>query len=274
MGEMTDHPDHTDHAAAIEHNAAELLMEMGRLGGGEQVDEPGLRWSIGGSPIDYHNCVVHADLSPAAADRAIQASLERLRALGLPGTWHVGPSMRPLDLGRRLLTAGFRDGGTEPGMAVELSELTELAEATRPAPAGLRISRVHNEQELDVWAETLAKGFGEGEREATWVASVYREAGFGDAGPWRHYLAHLDGTPVATATIFTTADIAGVYFVMTVPEARRQGIGAAITRHGLLDAREHGHRLGVLQSSDPGRPVYEALGFRQYCTFELYEAPL
>ena len=39
---------------AIEANAAELLMRMGAAGGGEQREDPSLRWTIGGSPIDYH----------------------------------------------------------------------------------------------------------------------------------------------------------------------------------------------------------------------------
>ena len=47
---------------AIEDNAAELLMAMGAAGGGVQRDDGTARWTIGGSPIDYHNAVVAADL--------------------------------------------------------------------------------------------------------------------------------------------------------------------------------------------------------------------
>ncbi len=38
--------------AIIEANGAAFLMEMGRAAGGEQRDDH-LRWTIGGSPIDY-----------------------------------------------------------------------------------------------------------------------------------------------------------------------------------------------------------------------------
>lgn len=47
---------------AIEANLAELLLALGRAGGAEERDEPSIQWVIGGSPIDYHNCVVRADL--------------------------------------------------------------------------------------------------------------------------------------------------------------------------------------------------------------------
>jgi GNAT superfamily N-acetyltransferase len=58
---------------------------------------------------------------------------------------------------------------------------------------------------------------------------------------------------------------------MTIPEARRRGIGAAITLAGLQEARDSGYRTGVLGSSAAGRSVYAGLGFREFCTIDLYE---
>lgn len=81
--------------AAIEGNAAEFLLELGRAGGGEERAERNIQWIIGGSPIDYHNAVVRADLAADEVDAAIAASQDRLRAHGVPGTWHVGPHGAP-----------------------------------------------------------------------------------------------------------------------------------------------------------------------------------
>lgn len=256
--------DTPDLIRAIESNAAELLMAMGAAGGGEQRDAGGVRWTIGGSPIDYHNAVVEAGLSAETADLAIAESLQAMKTHGVPGCWHVGPSMRPADLGSRLVRAGFHHGGGEPGMAVELSALQE-----KPAVDGLEIRRVRDDETLAVWAETLACGFGEGAKEAQWVAEVYRRLGYDD--PCRHYLGFLGGEPVATTTIYLTPGVAGVYFVMTIPEARRRGIGAAITHTSLCEARDSGFEYGVLGSSSAGRSVYTGLGFREYCTTDLYE---
>jgi GNAT superfamily N-acetyltransferase len=254
-------------ARAVEENGAEFLLALGRAGGGEERAEPQIGWVIGGSPIDYHNAVVRADLAPEQADQAIAESIKRLRAHAVPGTWHVGPSMRPADLGTRLIAHGFVYAGDDIGMAADLSALPVALDS----PPGLAIDRVCDEQQLAIWTRTLAAGFGEGEREAAWTGEMYRRIGLGDQLPWRHYLGRLHGVPVATASLFLGAGVAGIYFVFTVEEARRQGIGAAITYAALRDAHALGYHVGVLGASEPGYSVYQRLGFQECCRIGIYE---
>ncbi len=251
---------------AIERNTAEFLLAMGKAGGGEERRSQEISWTIGGSPIDYHNAVVHAHLSAEGADRAIREVIEKFTLHNVPGSWHLGPSMRPDDLGERLQAHGFQNGGDEPGMAAYLPALNEHISA----PDGLRIVRVQDTQTLALWAKTLAVDFGEGAREADWVAGIYRKIGLGDEVPWRHYLGWLGNEPVATASMYLGAGVAGIYFVLTIPQARHRGIGSAITLAALQEARTMGYRVGVLGSSEPGFPVYARLGFRQYCNFVIY----
>ena len=116
-----------------------------------------------------------------------------------------------------------------------------------------------------------ARGFGEGPPEAAWVRAMYARIGLGDEVPWRHYLGRLEGRPVATASLFLAAGVAGIYFVSTAPEARRRGIGAAITRAALEGARALGCRTAVLGASAPGHGLYRRLGFEDVCAIEVYE---
>ena len=254
-----------DKPLTIEENGAEFLMALGRAAGAEERDDGRVRWVIGNSPIDYHNCVVFADLTREGADGEIEASLQRMRSHGVPGSWHVGPSMRPPDLGGRLIAHGFEYVGDDIGMSVDLSELPERV----PVPENLVIERVHDEAGLAAWVEALGSGFGEGPVEAEWVGEMYRRLGF--EGPWRHYFGILAGEPVATATSFFGAGVAGIYFVCTVERARRRGIGAALTLAALREARKMGYGVGVLGSSEMGYPVYRGLGFEEYCRIGLYE---
>jgi hypothetical protein len=169
---------------AIEENGAQFLLALGRAASSEERHEAHIHWIIGGSPIDYHNCVVSANLSGESSDKEIEASIAAFRAHHIPGTWHVGPSIQPSDIGSRLVRGGFRYAGDEIGMAIDLNELPTGTEA----PAGLFIERVRNEQGLQTWIKTLAQGFGEGEVEARWVGEMYRRIGVHDEVPWRHYV--------------------------------------------------------------------------------------
>src|SRR5690606_7452659 len=126
--------------------------------------------------------------------------------------------------GARLQAHGFDHDGTEPGMAIDLAAVQPAA----PAPDDLQLVRVTTDEMLSDWVATLAQGFGEGPREAEWVGEIYARLGYDDETPWRHYLALRQGVPVATSTMFLAAGVAGIYFVFTVPQARRQGIGAAV----------------------------------------------
>jgi len=98
---------------------------------------------------------------------------------------------------------------------------------------------------------------------------MYRRLGF--EGSWWHYLGRLAGEPVATATSFFGAGVAGIYFICIVERVRRRGIGAAVTLTALQEARDLGYTVGVLGSSEMGYPVYRRLGFEEYCRIELYE---
>jgi predicted acetyltransferase len=105
--------------------------------------------------------------------------------------------------------------------------------------------------------------------EDAWVdffLSVSLEARF----PVHCYLAWLDGEAVATSYVILAAGVAGIYGVVTVPEARRQGIGAAITLAPLREARALGYRVAILHASEMGFSVYHRIGFREYCRIGSY----
>jgi predicted acetyltransferase len=94
--------------------------------------------------------------------------------------------------------------------------------------------------------------------------------GFDTTSDWQHYIGLLNGQPVSWASVFYATGVAGVNAVGTLPEARRQGIGSAITLRRLLEARERGYRVGVLQSSRMGYNLYRRLGFQACFKIKTY----
>ena len=65
--------------------------------------------------------------------------------------------------------------------------------------------------------------------------------------------------------------MAGLYAVVTLPWARRRGIGTALTVAPLVEARAAGYRTATLQASVGGQGVYARIGFVPCGAFREYK---
>ena len=79
----------------------------------------------------------------------------------------------------------------------------------------------------------------------------------------------LDGRPVATALVLHGGEVASIFAVATVPDARGRGAGSAATLAAMHDARRRGARIAVLESSEMGYSIYVRLGFREVARFRV-----
>jgi ribosomal protein S18 acetylase RimI-like enzyme len=139
-------------------------------------------------------------------------------------------------------------------------------------PDGLEIRAVEAESALRAWAHVFTIGYGMPPNWESTIFEVWSKIGLDF--PVRNYLGYLDGEPVSTSTVFYSAGVAGIYDVATLPEARGRGLGTRLTLAPLLDARQAGYRIGILQSSDMGFGVYKRMGFRHLCQIENFYLPL
>lgn len=81
-------------------------------------------------------------------------------------------------------------------------------------------------------------------------------------GPLHTRLLSREGRALSGGFTFEAGGTAGLYNVVTHPEARGQGLAEQLVRALLAGARERGCRAVVLQSSDMALGVYRRLGFR------------
>jgi GNAT superfamily N-acetyltransferase len=151
-------------------------------------------------------------------------------------------------------------------MAIDLSILEDAS----ACPAGLRIEHVLDRAGLERWVSAFAAGFERSAEEASRWLDAYASFGFGPDAVWQHYVGLVDDEPVATSSLFLGGGVAGLYHIVTAQHQRGRGIGTAITRFPLQEARVRGYRIGVLQASAVGAPVYRSLGFEACCQLSMY----
>jgi len=180
--------------------------------------------------------------------------------------WLTGPTTRPKNLGAYLEAHGLVNEGDSPGMAVDLQALNQSLER----PPGLEVEQVNDAKSLQKWCEVLTTAFPLPEFVTRPMFDFCSTLGFGRASPMRNYYGRLNGEVIATSSLFLGAGVAGIYNVATLPKARRQGIGIAMTLEPLCDARALGYWIRTLCSSQLGVGVYRKLGFKEYCKIGQY----
>jgi GNAT superfamily N-acetyltransferase len=210
---------------------------------------------------------------PRMASGAIASTIDEMMApferRRLPMYWWVGPGAQPADLGTHLEAYGLPYDGDVPGMAADLMALPDPAGP--PVPDHLMVERLDGTEGLRDVARIVGVAFKMDEAmQQAFHRLLVSESPAREGGRWHHYLARLDGEPVAATSLFPEAGVAGIYNVGTLPEARGRGIAAALVATALRDARDAGYRAATLQSSEMGFRVYQRLGFFQCCTYSHY----
>lgn len=265
-----------EQAAAVETNLFALFRAMARALPGSEIEETGMLSRHLAPPTNpMFKGVWRTRLAASTAEEAIAETIAWFKARNAPFFfWWTGAQTEPRDLGERLMAHGLismeeqqhalapgvvsTEAGA-PGMTADLQNLNEAA--LTQVPPGFAIEEVRDAAALKDFERVLVEGYAIPEAMANgWVQAAH-SAGVGRT-PWKMYLGRLNGRPVATNMLFTGAGVASVYGVATVPSARGQGLGGAITLAPLLEARAAGYRYAVLFASEMGIHTYERIGFR------------
>lgn len=255
-------------ALAVEANLYALFESFTPMWGVEmRQTSDSMSYRAQGILSPMFNGVARCHFSPTRPETNIDELIAYFKNQQIPyWFWWLGPTTQPRDLGKYLEQRGFIPYEIDaPGMAVDLQTLPEQLST----PPDFRVTRVRDEAALNTWAQTFITAFEVPEFAGqSWVDASLR---FGiDQTPWQLYIGWLGDEPVAVSMLFLGAGVAGILALATIPSARGQGIGAAMTLMPLYEARSLGYRAGVLFSTDMGLNLYRKLGFQQYCTITRY----
>lgn len=215
---------------------------------------------ITGEPHPFGNfaCV----RAPVTAD-GLRRAVDPLRGCDAPAAViPTGPVAD--DAAGVLAEAGFDRHGGMPCMGVEISQLAATA-----LPPDCTFERVSASSDRDAWADVFARGYELPLR----VGQAFAGGIDGDDrpdAPVQYFWIRQKGVPVCTSLLFLDDGVAGIYGVATVRQARGRGLGAHATAEPLRIASRLGYRVGVLQASEDGHPVYRRIGFREFGEIPLF----
>lgn len=161
----------------------------------------------------------------------------------------VNPFSRPPDLADRLLERGWRRVFRHSWLFAEAETLPGL-------PPGVRIEPVSDADGMDTFCALFRAGFEVPDALAGGIETALRRS-FAVPHPGVgvvHYLATVDGEPAGVGSVLSADGAAGLYaglYNLAVPAPFRcRGLGAAITRHRIADARDRGAEIVFLQTEE------------------------
>ncbi len=249
---------------AMAANFAEEMMCFGRMLPGGTVQEGPELWMFytGRPSLNGVTMTRLAHTNTAYVDKKITEMLDFFSTRNLSTHWSVSPATRPVDLATHLQTRGFTQVGMDMNMALDV-QTVKLSIRSHPK---LVIKEIVDLETLKIQRDISKIGFDSTEEGAQTYYESYVANGFGEGKPWHHYIALLSNTPVGIASLLLHAGIAGIYGVATLPNARKQGVGTALTLHTMQEARNLGYHVAILSPSSIGLHMYRTIGFKEVGT--------
>jgi len=230
----------------------------------EETDEF-FRYSTG-IPFPLLNAVIKTQIPAEVAIKKIKENITFFGKRQVPFLWMIGPSSRPKNMGDLLIKNGLIVE-KQPGMAYNLKNLS----IERKLLKKIEIIKVENVETFKIWNDVVLTGFALPKDLLTdFFQKAFSFMLLNDTPFASAYLAYYDGHPVASSLVIYKAGVAGIYNVTTLEKARGKGIGTAITLVPLIEAKELGYETAILHSSEMGYNVYKKMGFKEYCTIEMY----
>jgi ribosomal protein S18 acetylase RimI-like enzyme len=172
-----------------------------------------------------------------------------------------------LDLELACRQRGYALGWDSPGMVLRHTV------PQSPAASSLSIDLVRSEAQARAFVEVAADAYETMQLPAALTQRLLSHSTRWNRPHSRAYVLTEADRPVAAAQLLWSHGIAGVYWVASVAQARRQGHAERITRQVCREAFAAGARAVILQASRGGENIYRRIGFEEITRYRTYRRP-
>lgn len=252
--------DFQDISYLIEYNTAEFFLNLGRLNNDEVLDTPEIKYIF---TKKWQSRIFMANFNEKNASDNILHVISRLKELNIPALWFVSPISCPKNLEKLLKEYNFTYQNKWRAMAIDLKKMPPEFNI----PEGMEIKEVQSLEELKIWTDILVQSF-----EFPLIESYKKY--FINAGleglNFNYYLGYFNEKPVSTSILFKGKDSAGIFYIGTIPSARRKGIAKAMVNYILNESKNQGYNICALQASELGYHLYKKIDFEEYYVTNIY----
>jgi len=217
-----------------------------------------ISWMNTGSS-SWPNMIYNTSFSEEKSDEFVHANTTAIKDRKAPPFWLLEDGVLNETLSQKLSKAGMRPIMHWTGMGISINAPLkyELSPTTK-------IRKVENTADLNAWQNILNQALMTSNKIQDGIfEKLYKQDNF------KLYLVLENDVPVATGLAYFNANNCGIYMISTLAEHRQKGYGSAVTKHCINAAHQKGITNIVLQASDKGVSIYEKMGFKEYCEFNI-----
>lgn len=200
---------------------------------------------------DTFNYVIGAHFNAQNASERTQAVINHFKKRSLPFSWWVGERDTPPELIKHLKEEGLSPKEQDFGMYQSLEKLPQVEhslEIKRMKGSLIDFSNIYCQ--LGGYANICREYYD------LIPPVLYREG-----APFEMYVGYENHQAVTTGVLVMHANVAGIYYIMTLPSHRKKGYGTAMMSHLLHRAKDKGFHMATLQASEGGKNLYLRMGF-------------
>lgn len=248
---------------ASEFNLIDFAKTYGQVADGEYFESQNIKWSYTGSKILNRTFDLNSD--EQEVDSLIQKVIQEFKKRKAPFIWIVGPSTIPQNVGENLIRNGFELRYIWSGMEASIKDIK-----THEDYDEIIIKEVEDENQIREYITVANKGLSLGFdiNDAFQIVFQQKE---NNKSSLSYFLAYYNDCAVSSAAVYIDKNnVAGLYYVATLPEYRRKGFASQLLFHIMGYIQGKGCQRVVLHASEMGEPLYRKMGFDKLCEYRVY----
>jgi pimeloyl-ACP methyl ester carboxylesterase/GNAT superfamily N-acetyltransferase len=229
----------------------------------DQLSDPDVTAIRSDIPDDMFNYVLSARFTTKNTAKRIEQVIQKFHEHHTSFSWWVSESDTPPNLGKELIRHGLSFKERDVGMILDLGQF-------RPkSTSSLRFQRVETEAGLKDFGSIIIAIGGH----PSCYDRIFRQIPVSllqEGTALEMHVAYFDTQPIVTGVLVLGGNLAGIYYVATVPNQRNKGYGTAMMEYLLALSLQKGYNCSGLEASHEGLPLYQRLAFKEICVFEEY----